>query len=166
VIGNFNFTPVRKTFDAEEVELLEKRLKMSLCFRSFEKEIQNKKTEEAVFQSEKRYHTLTEVSPVGIFRMDVAGLTTYVNPSWCQISGLSFQEALGNGWLNAVHDDDKAAIINGWQNATTINKKLMSEYRFMRPDGKIAWVMGQSIPEVNSENQIVGYGYRYRYYRA
>jgi PAS domain-containing protein len=27
--------------------------------------------------------------------MDVAGLTTYVNPSWCQISGLSFQEALG-----------------------------------------------------------------------
>jgi PAS domain-containing protein len=49
------------------------------------------KTEEAVFQSEKRYHTLTEVSPVGIFRMDVAGLTTYVNPSWCQISGLSFQ---------------------------------------------------------------------------
>jgi PAS domain S-box-containing protein len=45
--------------------------------------------------------------------MDVAGLTTYVNPSWCQISGLSFQEALGNGWLNAVHGDDKAAIING-----------------------------------------------------
>jgi hypothetical protein len=59
--------------------------------------------------------------------------------------------------VNAVHGDDKAAIINGWQNATTINKKLMSEYRFMRPDGKIAWVMGQSIPELNSENQIVGY---------
>jgi PAS domain-containing protein len=54
--------------------------------------------------------------------MDVARLTTYVNPSWCHISGLSFQEALGNGWLNAVHDDDKAAIINGWQNETTINK--------------------------------------------
>jgi PAS domain S-box-containing protein len=87
--------------------------------------------------------------------MDVAGLTTYVNPSWCQISGLSFQEALGNGWLNAVHGDDKAAIINGWQNATTINEKLMSEYRFMRPE-QIArsWA---SIPELNSENQIVGY---------
>jgi hypothetical protein len=48
-------------------------------------------------------------------------LTTYVNPS-CDISGLSFQD-LGNGWLNAVHDDDKAAIINGWQK-TTINKKV------------------------------------------
>jgi PAS domain-containing protein len=32
----------------------------------------------------------------------------------------------------------------------------MSEYRFMRPDGKIAG-HGASIPELNSENQIVGY---------
>jgi hypothetical protein len=29
------------------------------------------------------------------------------------------------------------AIINGWQNETTIKEKLMSEYRFMRPDGKL-----------------------------
>jgi hypothetical protein len=72
--------------------------------------------------------------------MDVARLT-HLCPSWCHISGLSFR-SFRNGWLNAVHDD-KAAI-NGWQNETT-NKKLMSEYRFMRPDGKIAWVMGQSI---------------------
>jgi hypothetical protein len=48
--------------------------------------------------------------------MDVAGLTTYVNPSWCQISGV-ISRSFRNGWLNAVHDDDKAAIINGWQNA-------------------------------------------------
>jgi hypothetical protein len=35
------------------------------------------------------------------------------------ISGLSFQEALGMVGL-MVHDDDKAAIINGYE--TTINK--------------------------------------------
>jgi hypothetical protein len=34
-----------------------------------------------------------------------------------------------------------AAIINGWQNAT-INK-INVRISFMRPDGKIAWVMGQ-----------------------
>ncbi len=27
----------------------------------------------------------------------------------------------------------------------------------MRPDGTIAWVMGQAVPEMNSENQIIGY---------
>jgi hypothetical protein len=34
----------------------------------------------------------------------------HVNPSWCQISGLSFQEA--REWLlNAVHDDDKLLMV-------------------------------------------------------
>jgi PAS domain-containing protein len=58
---------------------------MSLFFRSFEKEIQNKK-EEAVLQSEKRYHTLTEVSPVGIFH-GCCRTYHYVNPA-----GVRFQD--------------------------------------------------------------------------
>jgi hypothetical protein len=53
---------------------------MSLCFRSFEKEIQNKKAEEAVLQSEKRYHTYGGIS-VGIFRMDVADLPLMLIPA-------------------------------------------------------------------------------------
>jgi hypothetical protein len=53
---------------------------MSLCFRSFEKEIQNK-TEEAVLQSEKRYHTLTEVSPVGIFAWMLRDLPLMLIPA-------------------------------------------------------------------------------------
>ncbi|WP_016989795.1 PAS domain S-box protein [Flavobacterium sp. ACAM 123] len=159
VIGVFAFYANEKNFfDAEEIALLvEATDDVSFALEVFEKEIQNKKAEEAVFQSEKRYHTLTEVSPVGIFRTDAAGSTTYVNPSWCQISGLSFQEAMGKGWLNAVHDEDKTQIIDVWENAITTNKKSLSEYRFIRSDGTVAWVMGQAIPERNSENKIVGY---------
>jgi hypothetical protein len=43
-----------------------------------------------------------------------------------------------------VHDDDKALLLMVGKMKPLL-KKLMSEYRFMRPDGKIAWVMGQSI---------------------
>jgi PAS domain S-box-containing protein len=159
VIGVFSFYASDKNFfDDEEIELLNKATDdVSFALEVFEKEIQNKKAEEAVFQSEKRYHTLTEVSPVGIFRTDAAGLTTYVNPSWCQISGFTFNEALGHGWLNAVHEEDRRAILNGWENATINNEKSLSEYRFIKPDGTIAWVMGQATPERNKENQIVGY---------
>jgi PAS domain-containing protein len=72
------------------------------------KKFKIKKTEEAVLQSEKRYHTLLEVSP-GIFAWMLTD-STHVNPSWCQISGLSFQEA--REWLlNAVHDDDKLLMV-------------------------------------------------------
>lgn len=107
--------------------------------------------------SEQRYQTLAKISPVGIFRTDATGYTTYVNPRWCQISGLSAEEALGDGWLKAVHKDDKEKLDKGWKEAVRIRKESHSEYRFVQPDGTVAWVMGEVAPEKNIKNQIVGY---------
>ena len=118
---------------------------------------ERKLAEKALQNSIERYKNLTEISPVGIFHTDERGITTYVNPKWCQISGLSFEDGLGDGWLKAVHPDDKEKLFKGWQEATQLYKSSFSDYRFLRPDGTIAWVMGQAIPEKNSENQIVGY---------
>lgn len=158
-IGLFSLYASEKNFfDAEEIELLvEATGDVAFALEVFEKEALRKLAEEAIFQSQKRYHTLTEVSPVGVFRTDAEGNTTYVNPRWCEIAGLSFHEAMGNGWLNAVHGDDKILILNGWDNATIIGEKSFSEYRFARPDGSIAWVIGQAIPEKNEKNEIIGY---------
>jgi PAS domain S-box-containing protein len=159
VIGIFTFYAVEKNFfDAEEIALLEEATgDVAFALQNFEKEELKEKAEQKVFESEQRYHTLTEVSPVGIFRTDVEGYTTFVNPSWCEISGLSFEEAIGNGWLKALHEDDKVGILNGWENATYIGEKSLSEYRFVRPDGSVSWVIGQAIPEKNEKNEIIGY---------
>ncbi len=112
---------------------------------------------EGVLEREHRYQILTEVAPVGIFHTDATGYTTYVNPSWCQITGLSDEEALGNNWLKAVHKDDKKMLYKGWQKAVKTKEISVSEYRFNLSDGSIAWVMGQAIPEKNLDNEILGY---------
>ncbi|HLF51917.1 PAS domain-containing protein [Flavobacterium sp.] len=159
VIGAFSFYANEKNFfDAEEIALLEKATDdVAFALEIFEKEALRKKAEESVIESEQRYHMLTEVSPVGIFRTDATGHTTYVNARWCQITGLSFQEAMGTGWLNAVHNEDRTALSNVWENATRQKENFLYEYRFVRPNRSIAWVIAQAIPEKNSENQIVGY---------
>jgi PAS domain S-box-containing protein len=108
-------------------------------------------------ESEGRYQTLATISPVGIFRTDANGVTTYVNPKWCEMSGLPYGDALGDGWLNAVHPDDREKLSEGWQEAARLHVESVSEYRFVRPDGATAWVMGQAVPEMNSEQQVVGY---------
>ncbi len=118
---------------------------------------ERKRTEEALIASEHLFQTLAIVSPVGVFRTHHDGYTTYVNPKWCQISGLSSDDALGFGWLKAVHPDDREKLSNEWQESTKDHKASYSEYRFLHSDGTITWVMGQAIPETNSENQIVGY---------
>jgi PAS domain S-box-containing protein len=112
---------------------------------------------EALRNSEHLFQVLAENSPVGIFRTDADGNTTYVNPCWCKFSGLSAQDALGNGWLSAVHPEDKEAIYAGWKQATQARDVSVSEYRFAHSDGTIVWVMGQAVTEMNSENQIIGY---------
>jgi PAS domain S-box-containing protein len=108
-------------------------------------------------ESQERYQTLVTISPVGIFRTDANGVTTYVNPKWSEIAGAPFNEALGDGWLNAVHPDDRERVSKGWQASTKVKKSSSSDYRFVRPDGKIVWVIGQAVPEKNIENQVVGY---------
>ena len=115
------------------------------------------KTTMALQESEQRYQTLARISPVGIFRTDPNGATTYVNPKWCAISGLSVDQAMGDGWLKAVHPDDKDRLSNGWRESTRHQNVSFSDYRFVRPDGTLAWVMGQAVPENNAEEQVIGY---------
>ena len=118
---------------------------------------ERKRADAALRESEKRYHELARISPVGIFRTDQNGNTIYVNPKWSQISGLSFDEALGVGWQSAIYPDDKENLIRGWHESTRLHQASYSDYRFVHPDGTIVWVMGQAVPEINSENQFVGY---------
>jgi PAS domain S-box-containing protein len=108
-------------------------------------------------ESEQRYQTLAWISPVGIFHTDANGSTTYVNPKWCTISGLSAEQALGDGWLDVVYPDDRERLSQGWRESAQLHHSSFADYRFVRPDGTLAWVMGQAVPELNAEDQIVGY---------
>lgn len=120
-------------------------------------QLKRERTNRKLRESEERYQTLAKIAPVGIFRTDQNGATTYVNPMWCRISGLPEAEALGEGWLAAVHPDDRESLSKGWQETVLLQKPSLADYRFIRLDGTVAWVMGQATPEMNSENQIVGY---------
>ncbi len=113
--------------------------------------------EKAIQLTESRYHTLTNLVPVGIFMTLADGKTTFVNPKWCTISGLSQEEALNDGWLDAVHPEDRQKLKEGWYDDADKRKNSDAEYRFLKPDGSVIWVLGQAIPEYNDKQQIIGY---------
>lgn len=119
--------------------------------------LKRERTKQKLQESEERYQNLAKIAPVGIFRADENGATTYVNPMWCRISGLAEEKALGDGWLSAVDPEDRENLRLGWQETIRQEKPSFADYRFLRSDGTIAWVMGQATPEMNSENKIVGY---------
>ena len=107
-----------------------------------------KHIEQALRESQQLFKTLAEESPVGIFRTRPDGYTTYVNPKWCELSGLTFDEALGDGWLKAVHPDDKEKLNVNWKSHSKSGIKSLAEYRFIKPNGDIIWALGNAIPEI------------------
>ncbi len=122
-----------------------------------EKQAVQRQASKALELNELRYQTLIRMSPVGIFLTDSTGYTIYVNPRWCEITGLTVDQALGNGWVDAVVPEDREWLMSGWDKATADTSSSTVEYRFLRPDGSVTWVLGQAIPEVDSEGNVVGY---------
>lgn len=109
---------------------------------------QRKKTEIALNESRILFETLTRMAPVGIFRTNAKGDTTYVNAKWCEITGLSYEEALDGKYLTALHPEDIKDRIDEWQNAVRTKTSVTAEYRFIQPNGTIIWVHGQAVPEI------------------
>lgn len=122
----------------------------------FENIHEKKLIAEQLIHEQQLFQTLAMVSPVGIFRTLPNGDTTYVNPKWSELSGLSYEEAMGDGWKRAVHPDDREKLEVKWQVDLGGKKPSAAEYRFVRPDGTIIWVMGDAVPEWDN-GEIVGY---------
>ncbi|MGK7889287.1 MAG: PAS domain-containing protein [Leptolyngbyaceae cyanobacterium] len=113
--------------------------------------------EEVLRTSEHRYATLASLAPVGIFRTDVNGNCVYVNERWCQISGLTPQEAAGQGWQQGLHPNDRESIGAEWYQSAQEKRPFQLEYRFQHANGYITWVYGQSTAEYDEVGNLLGY---------
>ncbi|MBM4054108.1 MAG: response regulator [Planctomycetes bacterium] len=100
-----------------------------------------KQEKDALEEKERRYRTITNILPVGIFYADTDGNFSYVNEQWCEISGLTANESLGDGWTKALHPDDKERVLEEWKKVTKNFATFHSEFRLVRPDGSISWVL-------------------------
>lgn len=127
---------------------------ISIIFRDISK---RKEAETRLQESELRFKTLTSTAPVGIFETDAHGLTTYVNETWLQYSGMEFEEAMGDGWLDAVHPEDRKWLAKGWHSKTEVRAESVSQYRIVHKNGKLRWVNGKAVPVFNSDAAVKGY---------
>ncbi|MCG9790911.1 PAS domain S-box protein [Flavobacterium algicola] len=145
-------------FDKEEVALLKEATgDVSFAIELFEKEKLRKQTERELIESEQRYHTLAEVSPVGIFRADLQGKITYINSNISKILGLSLEEINEVGWFNSVHNTDKILVRMAWDALIKTGQEQSAEFRFEQSDGRTTWVLGTAVSERDSNGKVLGY---------
>jgi PAS domain S-box-containing protein len=94
---------------------------------------------------------------VGIFRSSPNGDAVYVNEFWSVITGMPPDQAMGKGWLDAVHPEDREKVASGWSKAVNRGESSSAEFRFLRPDGTIAWVSGRAVQLRDASDKVAGY---------
>ncbi|MEJ8568491.1 PAS domain S-box protein [Elongatibacter sediminis] len=112
---------------------------------------------QALHSSERRFRELAEHAPVGIFLTDPRGSCIFVNEAWQQSTGLSQEDAIGDGWLTALHPDDRAEKVERWRAFVGGTDSFDLEYRFQHADGRTIWVSGNAVPFRNDAGQTIGY---------
>lgn len=120
--------------------------------------IETRRVQEELRLSKERFNTLAKVSTVGIFLASPEGFFLYVNDRWSDITGLSYDQAFGEGFLNAVHSHDRKRVRTEWHRSVREQTSFQSEYRIYREHDKTErWVMGQALPEVNEDGSLAGF---------
>lgn len=81
---------------------------------------------------------------VGIFMSDSGGACVYVNDRWCELAGMSSEQALGDGWMGALHPDDRPRVEREWAAAAAAGRDSLVSYRMLHSDGEVCWVEGHA----------------------
>ncbi len=116
-----------------------------------------KAAEEALKASEQRFIKIAHATPVGIFQSNAQGECIFVNSSYEEISGHPESALLGDGWINCMHPADRERAFAEWEKSKKENRLLSLEYRFLKPDGSVIWVYGQSLAEYDPQGNILSY---------
>jgi PAS domain S-box-containing protein len=98
-------------------------------------------------ETEARFQLLAEMLPQLIWRTRADGYSEYFNPGWYEYTGQTPEQALGNGWSQAVHPDDLGRTLEAWRHAITTGEPYSVEYRLRRgADGAYRWFIARGLP--------------------
>lgn len=95
--------------------------------------------------SEARLRSLAMASAAIVWISDHAGMLTDAQ-GWQEYTGQDPTDYLGQGWLAAVHAEDRQRLDRDWREACAIGEPMSATYRLRTSGGRYRMVLGQGIP--------------------
>jgi PAS domain S-box-containing protein len=93
-----------------------------------------------------RFENLLELSPQVVWFGQPDGKIVYFNPYWYEYTGLSEKKAIGDGWIGAVHPEDRERVVESWQTAVRQGSDYELELRLQGRNGEYCWFLARSRP--------------------
>lgn len=108
-----------------------------------------KRLENALRESEIKYHSLVEQIPAITYtaQLDESSTTSYVSPQIKNYLGYTPEEYVSgpNVWDKLIHPDDRKRVLKELAASRSADKPFSSEYRMVARDGRIIWFRDEAI---------------------
>ncbi|MBC7745928.1 MAG: PAS domain S-box protein, partial [Flavobacterium sp.] len=118
--------------------------RVAVLFRNI---TERKQAEEKIKESESRFHTMADASPVLIWTISADGLSSYYNKTFLDFIGVSKDEDISD-WQKIVHPDDIQSTFETINSAIAVRRSYSLECRLLRADGQWRWVLAQANPNI------------------
>jgi PAS domain S-box-containing protein len=109
--------------------------------------------ENALAISEARYRALTSALSSLVWNTAADGQIVDM-PEWRALTGQTVDEVRGQGWLDALHPDDRDRSQVAWQTAVDTRSTYVTEYRIRRWDGEYRWHQARGVAIQDEDGSI------------
>ncbi len=89
---------------------------------------------------------IIQTAPDIIFSRQADGARDYISSRFYEYTGAPSGSAVGMGWMEYVHADDRKKTLEHWMNCVQSGKDYESEYRLRGADGNYRWFRARAVP--------------------
>jgi PAS domain S-box-containing protein len=108
-------------------------------------------------ESEMRFQSMADASPVLLWMSGTDGLCTFFNQTWLDYTGRSLEQEWGVGWAEGVHFEDLQLCLDTYMAAFNARQRFEMEYRLRRHDGEFRWILDRGAPRYTPDGTFAGY---------
>lgn len=110
----------------------------------------------AVRQEADHYRTSVEMARHISWSADASGDIRTVSARWTEVTGIDVSQALGSGWLDALHPDDVECTLRAWRLALETATSVDVDYRLRTPSGD-CWFRSCASPQLGPDGAVLAW---------
>jgi PAS domain S-box-containing protein len=103
-------------------------------------------------QAERDIHALIDAIPQLVWTGRPDGYVDSYNQRWRDYTGLTTEQAQGEGWMQCTHPDDRQRVLAVWQRAVQTGRPYEAEQRLRNgTSGAYRWFLARAMPNKDAQ---------------
>ena len=117
---------------------------------------ERRRMEAALQESESRFRSMADGTPVMIWVHDPDGKIEFVNQAYTDYFGVTLEQVKTEGWQPLVHPEDRSGYVDVFIECLQQHRTFRAQCRVRRPDGQWYWIDSHGQPRFSATGEFIG----------